>query len=127
MKFELENIFKDGIEEEWDAYVDGIIDEYTINLTRVDVDDHEVEVWFYDSDLEMLFDDFGIEVGEVVHKEKTFDYDENYEPVGLDYEDYIETVELKQNGKTYLCKTYCAYNGCGADTAFALFDIERGE
>ena len=128
MKFELENIFKDGIEEEWDEYVDEIIDEYNINAVKIDIDGHELEVWCYDDDLATLFDDFGIGIGKVVHFENKFDFDEDtYEPVGLDYDDYIETVELKQNGKTYLCKTYCAHNGVGADYAFALFDIERGE
>lgn len=128
MKFELENIFKDGIEEEWDEYVDEMIDVYNINAVKVDIDGHELEVWCYDDDLANLFYDFGIGIGKVVDFENKFDFDEDtYEPVGLDYDDYIETVELKQNGKTYLCKTYCAHNGVGADYAFALFDLERGE
>ena len=127
MKFELENIFKDGIEDEWDAYVDSIIDEYTINAVKITIDDHEIEVWCYDEDLVELFTDFGIGIGKVINFSKKFDFDDDYEPVGLDYGDYIETVELHQNGKTYLARTYCAYNGVGADYAFALFDVEKGE
>ena len=126
MKFNLENIFTDGIEDELDEYVNEIIEEY--GICTYDVDDGDLEVWCYDDDLAELFDDFGIGIGKVVRSEKVFDYDEDtYEPVGLDYDDYIETVELHQNGKTYLCRAYCAYNGVGADYAFALFDIEKGE
>ena len=123
MKFELENIFKDGIEEEWDKYVNEIIKEYTI--CTYDVDDGDLEVWCYDDDLATRFSDFGIGIGKTVHMAKQFNFNDDYEPVGLDYDDYIETVELHQNGNTYLCKTYCANNGCGADYAFALFDIEK--
>lgn len=125
MRFDLENIFTDRIEE-WDEYVNEVIDKY--NICTYAVDDGNLEVWCYDDDLATLFNDFGIGVGKVVHLGKRFDFDEDtYEPVGLDYNDYIETVELYQNGKTYLCKAYCAHNGVGADYAFALFDIERVE
>ena len=127
MKFELENIFKKEIKEEWSAFVDSIIDEYTINATMVTVDNHDIAVWCYDDDLSQLFTDSGIGIGKVIEVNRVFDFDDDYEPVGLDYGDYIETVELHQNGNTYLCKTYCAYNGCGADYAFALFDIEKVE
>ena len=122
MKFELENIFKDGIEEEWDEYVNKIIKEYNI---CVDNKTTHLELWCYDDDLAELFMDFGIGMGKVVGRENTFNFDENYQPFGLDYGDYIETVELHQNGKTYECHVYCAQNGVGADYAFALFDMER--
>ena len=125
VKFELENIFKKGIENEWDEYVNEIANEYCI---CVDNRTTEFELWCYDCDLEELFTDYGIRVGKVINFEKEFNFDEDtYEPVGLDYNDYIETVELKQYGKTYLCRAYCAHNGVGADYAFALFDIEKGE
>lgn len=128
MEFNLENIFTDGIEDEWDEYVDEIIEEYDINAVKIEIDDHEIEVWCYDDDLANLFDDFGIGLGKVVKVENVFEYDEDtYEPVGLDYGDYIETIELHQYGKTYLCRAYCAHNGVGADYAFALFDIEKVE
>ena len=122
MKFELENIFKDGIEDEWDAYVDKIIDEYSI---CVDNRTTGLELWCYDDDLTQLFTDYGIGIGKVVDFAKQFDFDDDYQPVGLDYGDYIETVELHQNGNTYLCRAYCGYNGGSADYAFALFDIEK--
>lgn len=127
MEFNLSNIFTDGIEEEWDEYVDKIIEDYNINAVKIDIDNHKVEVWCYDEDLAQLFNDFGIGIGKVVELNKVFDFDEDYQPVGLDYGDYIETVELKQNGNIYLVKAYCANNGCGADYAFALFDVEKGE
>ena len=122
LKFELENIFKDGIEDEWDVYVNEVANEYCIC-----VDNHttEFELWCYDDDLAQLFTDFGIGIGRTVDFAKKFDFDADYQPLGLEYGDYIETTELKQNGNTYLCRVYCAHNGVGADYAFALFDIER--
>ena len=127
MKFELENIFKDGIEDEWDVYVDKIIKEYNINAVKIEIDNHEIEVWCYDDDLATLFYQFEIGIGKVVDFGTKFDFDDDFQPLGLDYNDYIETVELHQNGKTYLCRAYCADTGVGADYAFALFDIEKGE
>ena len=122
MKFELENIFKNGIEDEWNEYVTEIANEYCI---CVDNKTTEFELWCYDDDLAQLFTDNGIGIGKVVDFEKEFNFDDNYEPLGIEYGDYLETVELHQNGKTYLCKTYCAYNGDSADYAFALFCMER--
>lgn len=127
MKFELENIFTDGIEEEWDEYVDKIIEDYNINAVKIDIDNHKIEVWCYDEDLAHLFNDFNICVGKTIHCEKIFDFDDDYQPIGLNYGDYIETVELHQNGNIYLVRAYCVNNGFGADYAFALFDIEKGE
>ena len=124
MKFELENIFKDGIEDEWDVYVDRIIKKYNI---CVDNKTTELELWCYDDDCAELFNSFGIGVGKVVEFEKLFAFDDDYQPVGLNYGDYIETVELHQNGHTYFVPVYCAYNGTGADYAFALFEAEKGE
>ena len=122
MKFELENIFKDGIEDEWDEYVDKIIKEYNI---CVDDNTTDFELWCYDEDLAELFNGFGIGVGKVVGFEKEFNFDDDYQPAGLCYGDYIETVELHQNGHIYECRVYCAHNGVGADYAFALFDMEK--
>ena len=127
MKLNLEDILKYG-EDALDELLCDIVEEYNINADIVHVDGRNEEVWCYDDDLTELFSDSGIGIGKVVHFENKFDFDEDtYEPVGLDYDDYIETVELHQNGNTYLCKAYCAHNGVGADYAFALFDIERGE
>ena len=122
MKFDLENIFKDGIEDEWDTYVNKIIKEYNI---CVDSKTTGLELWCYDEDLAELFNGFGIGVGKVVRFGTKFDFDEDYQPVGINYGDYLETVELHQNSHIYECKVYCAFNGVGADYAFALFDIER--
>ena len=125
MKFDLENIFTDGIEEEWDEYVTEISKEYNICVDEREIDSHRRELWCYDDDLATLFDDFGIGLGKSFNVEKVFNFDDDYEPVGLDYGDYIETVELHQNGNIYLVPVYCAYNGCGADYAFALFEAEK--
>lgn len=125
MKFELENIFKQGIENEWNEYVDKIIEEYNICVDNRIIDNHGKELWCYDEDLVLLFTEFGIGLGASSKVEKVFNFDEDYQPVGLTYGDYIETVELKQNGNTYLVPVYCADNGFGADYAFAIFEAEK--
>ena len=124
MKFDLINVFQCESEEQWNEYVDKIIDEYNINAVKINVDGKELEVWFYDDDLSTLFTDFGIGVGITLDFKKKFAFDDDYQPVGLDYGDHIETVELHQNGNIFSCKAYCAHNGVGADYAFALFDID---
>ena len=130
MKFILEHMFEyytDDDYEKWDKFTNNLIQEYTLCTDVIEIDDHEIELWCYDADLEQLFNDYGIDVGEAFNIEKTFNYDEYYEPVGLDYGDYIETRELIQNGKTYLVPVYCAYNGNGADYAFAIFEATKKE
>ena len=125
MRFKLENIFKNEIADEWDEYVENLIKEYNLCVDYRIIDDHKIELWCYDEDLAELFKDFDIGLGVSSKVEKVFNFDEDYQPVGLDYGDYIETVELKQNGNTYLVPVYCAYNGCGADYAFAIFEAEK--
>lgn len=124
MKFELENIIKDDFT---DSLIDSLIEEYTLCVDRRDIKGHEIELWCYDDDLTRLFTDSGIGIGKSTDVKKEFKYDEDYEPIGLEYGDYIETVELHQNGNTYLVPVYCAYNGSGADYAFAIFEAEKEE
>lgn len=128
MKFTLSNFIKtkDNAEfNEWNNYLDDIVWKYRIDtICSIKIGDSRIETWCLDGNLEQLFADFGIEVGKVIHAVKKFDYDEvTYEPIGLNYGDLIETVELHQNGETYLCDAYCVNNGCGAEYAFALFEI----
>lgn len=126
--FDLEKIFilkNDEEEALWDEFIDGLIEKYSLCTEIREIDGHEIELWCYDEDLAELFSDFGIGVGKSSNVEKVFNYDDDYNPVGLDYGDYIETVELHQNGNTYLIPVYCAFNGCGADYAFAIFEAEK--
>ena len=130
MKFDLENVFRNCSDEEydeWDEFIDDLVEDYTLATDTIEIDDHEIELWCYDDDLATLFDDNGIGVGRSFNVEKVFNYNEDYDPVGLDYGDYIETVELHQNGNTYLVPVYCAFNGVGADYAFALFEAEKAK
>ena len=133
MKFDLENIFKkytDYSDEEylkWYKFIAYLIGKYTLATDTIEVDGRTIKVWCYDDDLATLFDDNGIGVGRSFNVEKVFNYNEDYEPVGLDYGDYIETVELHQNGNTYLVPVYCAFNGCGCDYAFAIFEAKKAE
>jgi hypothetical protein len=127
MKFDLENVFVIYDEDYnlWDKFVDEIIKEYNLCTEIREIDGHQIELWCYDEDLSILFTDFGIGVGKSFNVENVFNFDDDYNPVGLDYGDYIETVELHQNGNTYLVPVYCAYNGCGADYAFAIFEAHK--
>ncbi len=76
-----------------------------------------------DSDLEELFTNSNIEIGESLFIAKKFDFNDDYEPVGCMYGDYLETVELIQNGITYLCQAFCEFNGCSADYSLALENV----
>jgi hypothetical protein len=75
-----------------------------------------------DGDFEDLLIDSNIQIANVHNKEKVFNYDDDYEPVGLDYNDYIETVELVQDGISYYFPIYCTYNGSGAEDAIAIYN-----
>lgn len=108
---------------------DFFVDEYGINTSEVELaNGNLISVWCWDGSLDTLLNDFGIKIGKRYNKEKVFDFNEDYEPVGLDYNDYIETVELIQNGISYFYPVYCAYNGVGAEDAIAIFnpvEVER--
>lgn len=99
------------------------VEEYEINTSEVELSDGNlIIVWCWDDSVDTLLIDSGIKIGGRYNKEKEFNFDEDYEPVGLDYNDYIETVELIQNGISYFYPIYCAYNGCGAEDAIAIFN-----
>lgn len=104
--------------------VQAICDEYQINVCTVETEDgDELEVWCWDSDLEELLDDSDIEVAGFVDEEKVFDYDDDYNPVGLDYGDYIRTAILIQDGEEYRVREYCVFNGVGAENALAIMSL----
>ena len=88
MKFDLENVFRNCSDEEydeWDEFIDDLVEDYTLATDTIEIDDHTIELWCYDDDLATLFDDNGIGVGRSFNVEKVFNYNEDYEPVGLDY------------------------------------------
>ena len=115
MKLILSNLTKDNTRE--------LVQRYQINETSVTLEDNsEILVWCWDGDLDTLFDDSDITVGKIFNREKEFNFDENYNPVGLEYNDYIETLELLQDGLFYYFPVYCAYNGVGAENAIAIFN-----
>lgn len=100
-----------------------LVDEYEINTSEVELADGTlIDVWCWDDSIDTLFIESGVKIGNRYNKEKVFNFDEDYEPVGLDYNDYIETVELIQNGISYFFPIYCAFNGCGAEDAIAIFN-----
>lgn len=114
-KLNLKNITEENTKE--------ICEEYQINACEVVLENGEViKVWCCDGDFESLLIDSDIEVGNTYNREKEFNFNDDYEPVGLDYNDYIETIELIQNGVSYYFPVYCAFNGVGAEDALAIFN-----
>lgn len=106
--------------------VQAICDESQINVCTVETEDgDEIEVWCWDSDLEDLFDESDIEVLGFTDEERVFDHNDDYEPVGLHYGDYIRTAILMQDGVEYRVKEYCAFNGVGAENALAIMSLNE--
>lgn len=104
-----------------------LLEIYDINTAWVSVPKRNgrtksVDVWDYDNNLAQLFADSEIEVGRSCNVEKQFKTNEYNNPVGLNYGDYIETVELKQKGKSYYVPAYCINNEKGASYGLAIFE-----
>lgn len=81
--------------------------------------------YLFDGDLEELFSDSNIRVGETLFKAKDWNYDEDGYLIGCEEGDYLETIELIQNGKTYLCQAFSDNCGDGPDYMLALNNISR--
>lgn len=79
--------------------------------------------YLFDGDMEELFADSGIEVGETLYKAKDWKYDEGCWLTGCKDGDYLETIELIQNGKTYLCQVFSDCCGDGLDYMLALYNV----
>lgn len=79
-----------------------------------------------DSDLEELFYNSNIKVGRTLHKEKDYRFSIGDGClVGCEDGDYLETIELIQDGKSYLCKAFSDECGCGLDYTLALLNVSR--
>lgn len=77
-----------------------------------------------DSDLEELFYNSNIKVGRTLYKEKDWKCDiEDGCLVGCEDGDYLETIELIQDGKIYLCKAFSDECGCGLDYTLELMNV----
>ena len=79
--------------------------------------------FLFDGDLEELFDDSNITVGETLYKVKDWEYDEDCWLIGCEDGDYLETIELIQNGKTYYCQVFSDCCGDGLDYMLALLNV----
>lgn len=79
----------------------------------------------YDDDLAELFTDSNIGMGMVHNFRMALKIDEDYNPITCNYRDYLETIELKQNGTSYYCPAYCEHNGSGADYALDINNITK--
>lgn len=80
--------------------------------------------YLFDGDLEELFSDSNIAIGNITHKAKDWTYDEDGWLIGCKDGDYLETVELIQDGKSYLCQAFADDFGDGLDYALALYNVE---
>lgn len=81
--------------------------------------------YLYDGDLEDLFYDSKITVGKTLYKAKDWRYDEDSWLEGCKDGDYIETIELIQNGNTYHCQVFSDCCGDGLDYMLALLNVSR--
>ena len=97
--------------------INQLTDEYNLCV----VNNH----YLFDEDLEFLFCNSDIEVGETLYEVKNWKYDEDGWLVGCEDGDYLETIELIQDGKTYYCQTFSDKCGDGLDYTLALLNIVR--
>ena len=79
--------------------------------------------YLFDGDLEDLFSDSDITVGEILHKAKDWKFDKDGWLLNCEDGDYLETIELLQNGKVYLCQVFSERFGDRLDYALALHNI----
>ena len=79
--------------------------------------------YLFDGDLETLFSESNIVVGETIHKAKDWTYNEDGWLTGCKDGDYLETIELTQNGNTYLCQAFSDCCGDGLDYTLALTNV----
>lgn len=97
--------------------INKLIDEYTLCTNN----NH----FLFDGDLEDLFNDSNIEVGKTLYKAKDWKYNEDGWLIGCEDGDYLETVELIQNGEIYLCQVFSDRCGDGLDYMLALLNASR--
>ena len=102
------------------ANINQIIRNYNLGVTA---NNH----YLFDGDLEELFSDSDITVtNNVYHKAKDWQYDKDgCWLIGCKDGDYLETVELEQNGTVYLCQAFANCCGEGLDYTLALENVEE--
>ena len=77
-----------------------------------------------DGDFEEMLADSDIEVGDTLYKALNWEYDvDTGYLIGCRAGDYLETLELKQNGTTYLCQAFAENCGEGLDYMLALLNV----
>ena len=107
MMLNLENV-KDNIEK--------LIEKYSLCCSN-----HH---YLLDEDLEELFYNSGIKVGDTLFKAKNWNRNNDTgELIGCKENDYIETIELFQNEKRYLCQVFAEWTGCCLDYMLALENL----
>lgn len=79
--------------------------------------------YLFDGDMEELFSNSNIEVGQTLYKAKDWKYDEDGWLIGCEDGDYLETIELIQKGKIYLCQAFSDFCGDGLEYMLALNNV----
>lgn len=79
--------------------------------------------YLLDGDLEELLSLSNITIGQTLYKAKDWSYDEDGWLAGCSDGDYLETIELIQNDKTYLCQVFSCNCGDGLDYTLALENV----
>lgn len=95
--------------------IDYLIDKYNLCVNH----GH----YLLDGDLEELLLLSNITIGQVLYKAKDWNYDEDGWLSGCQDGDYLETIELIQNEKIYLCQAFSCCCGDGLDYALALENV----
>ena len=84
--------------------------------------------WVMDGDFEEMLSKSDIEIGEVLFKARDWKYVEGTGYlIGCSAGDYLETVELKQSGVTYLCQAFADDCGEGLDYTMAVLNVYAKE
>ena len=97
--------------------INQLIDDYNLCVNR--------KRFLLDGDLEELFESSNITIGDVTHKEKDWAYSESGWLIGCVDGDYLESIELVQNGIVYLCQAFSDRCGDGLDYTLSLFNLEK--
>lgn len=85
-----------------------LIDDYNLCVSNI-------FYYLFDTDLENLFADSNIKIGQTLHKAKDWKTDNEGWIVECQDGEYLESIELIQNGKTYKCRAFAIQSCHGLD------------
>lgn len=108
--------------------IDKLADEYHLVSATNSRYSFSSNYYLLDGDLEDLFYHSNIEIGKTLYKAKDWKYDEDgLWIINCEDGDYLETIELIQDGKTYICQACSLKCGDGLDYMLALSNVSKSE